>query len=84
MKTLKEEVMKLLMDRIGVVENEEFEAQCGLCRHSTFKFCKDGVLFEKIEEEWMRSLLWGDLVTYFEDYEFKKKPKPFKTRKHLN
>lgn len=39
---------------------------------------------EKIKEEWMRSLLWGDLVTYFEDYEFKKKQKPFKTRKHLN
>lgn len=36
------------------------------------------------KEEWVRSLLWGDLVTYFEDYEFKKKPKPFKTRKHLN
>lgn len=84
MKTLKEKVMKLLMDRIGVAENEEFEAQCGSCRHGTFKFCKGGVLFEKIEEEWMRSLLWGDLVTYFEDYEFKKKPKPFKTRKHLN
>lgn len=47
MKTLKEKVMKLLMDRIGVDENEEFEAQCGLCGHGTFKFCKCGVLFEK-------------------------------------
>lgn len=27
MKTLKEEVMKMLMDRIGVAENEEFEAR---------------------------------------------------------
>lgn len=27
MKTLKEEVMELLMERIGVVENEEFEAR---------------------------------------------------------
>ena len=27
MKTLKEEVIKMLMDRIGVAENEEFEAR---------------------------------------------------------
>ncbi len=74
MKTLKEKVMKLLMDRIGVDENEEFEAQCGLCGHGTFKFCKCGVLFEKIDGEWMRSLLWSDFLTYFEDYKFKKKP----------
>lgn len=43
MKTLKEEVMELLMKRIGVAEDEGFEADYHLSRQK-YKFCK-GRLF---------------------------------------
>ena len=47
MKTLKEEVIELLIDRIGVVEDEEFEA-CGKnSEYSTYKFHKDELLLKK-------------------------------------
>lgn len=39
MKTLKEEVMELLMKRIGVVEDEEFEAQFVNGECEVNKFC---------------------------------------------
>lgn len=50
MKTLKEEVIKMLMDRIGVVENEEFEAQFANGECEVNKFC-NGELLTKIVKE---------------------------------
>ena len=47
MKTLKEEVMELLMKRIGVVEDEEFKASTveGAC--ATYKISKGKLLCER-------------------------------------
>lgn len=39
MKTLKEEVIKMLMDRIGVAEDEEFEARLANGECEVNKFC---------------------------------------------
>lgn len=44
MKTLKEEVMELLMKRIGVAENEEFEAQFAHEECEVNKFCNGELL----------------------------------------
>lgn len=50
MKTLKEEVMKMLMDRIGVAENEEFEARFASGEYFNNKFY-EGKLLTKIVKE---------------------------------
>ena len=39
MKTIKEEVIKMLMDRIGVAEDEEFEARLVTGECEVNKFC---------------------------------------------
>ena len=73
MKTLKEEVVELLMERIGVVENEEFEAQFvnGACEVN--KFC-NGELLTKFSKEWRDDSKWAVFIKYFDVYEFKVKP----------
>lgn len=73
MKTLKEEVIKMLMDRIGVVENEEFEAQFVSGECEVNKFC-NGELLTKFSKEWRDDSKWAVFVKYFDVYEFKVKP----------
>lgn len=73
MKTLKEEVMKMLMDRIGVAENEEFEAQFTHEECQVNKFC-NGELLTKVNEEWSDNSMWAVFIKYFDVYEFKVKP----------
>lgn len=85
MKTLKEEVMELLMKRIGVVEDEEFEAQFVNGECEVNKFC-NGELLTKFSKEWRDDSKWAVFVKYFDVYEFKVipfKPKLFKTGKHF-
>ena len=45
MKTLKEEVMELLMKRIGVIEDEEFKASTIDRGCDTYKISKDKLFF---------------------------------------
>lgn len=73
MKTLKEEVMELLMKRIGVAENEEFEAQFAHEECQVNKFC-NGELLTKFSKEWRDDSKWAVFVKYFDVYEFKVKP----------
>jgi len=73
MKTLKEEVIELLMKRIGVVENEEFEAQFVNGECEVNKFC-NGELLTKFSEEWRDDSKWAVFIKYFDVYEFKVKP----------
>ena len=73
MKTLKEEVIKMLMDRIGVVENEEFEAQFVSGECEVNKFC-NGELLTKFSKEWRDDSKWAVFVKYFDVYEFKVTP----------
>lgn len=73
MKTLKEEVIELLMKRIGVVENEEFEAQFVNGECEVNKFC-NGELLTKFSKEWRDDSKWAVFVKYFDVYEFKVKP----------
>lgn len=73
MKTLKEEVIKMLMDRIGVAENEEFEARLASGECEVNKFC-NGELLTKFSKEWRDDLKWAVFVKYFDVYEFKVKP----------
>lgn len=73
MKTLKEEVIKMLMDRIGVAENEEFEAQFTHEECQVNKFC-NGELLTKVNEEWRDNSMWAVFIKYFDVYEFKVKP----------
>lgn len=70
MKTLKEEVIELLMDRIGVAENEEFESQFASEEYQVNKFC-NGELLTKVNEEWRDNSMWAVFVKYFDVYEFK-------------
>lgn len=70
MKTLKEEVIKILMDRIGVAENEEFESQFASEEYQVNKFC-NGELLTKVNEEWRDNSMWAVFVKYFDVYEFK-------------
>lgn len=70
MKTLKEEVIKMLMDRIGVAENEEFEARLVSEEYFNNKFC-NGELLTKVNEEWRDDSKWAVFVKYFDVYEFK-------------
>ncbi|MFR0876598.1 MAG: hypothetical protein ACLSF8_00730 [Dialister invisus] len=73
MKTIKEEVIELLMKRIGVAENEEFEAQFAHEECQVNKFC-NGELLTKVNEEWRDNSMWAVFVKYFDVYEFKVKP----------
>lgn len=70
MKTLKEEVIKMLMDRIGVAEDEEFEARLASGECEVNKFC-NGELLTKFNKEWRDDLKWAVFVKYFDVYEFK-------------
>lgn len=79
MKTLKEEVIELLMDRIGVAENEEFESQFASEEYQVNKFC-NGELLTKVNEEWRDNSMWAVFVKHFDVYEFK--VIPFKPKKH--
>lgn len=79
MKTLKEEVMELLMKRIGVAENEEFEAQFVNGECEVNKFC-NGELLTKFSKEWRDDSKWAVFVKYFDVYEFR--VKPFKPKSH--
>lgn len=73
MKTLKKKIMELLMKRIGVAENEEFEAQFAHEECEVNKFC-NGELLTKFSEEWRDDSKWAVFVKYFDVYEFKVKP----------
>ena len=73
MRTLKEEVIKMLMDRIGVVENEEFEAQFAHEECQVNKFC-NGELLTKVNEEWRDDSKREVFVKYFDVYQLKVKP----------
>lgn len=73
MKTIKEEVIELLMKRIGVAENEEFEAQFAHEECQVNKFC-NGELLTKVNEEWRDNSMWAVFVKHFDVYEFKVKP----------
>lgn len=70
MKTLKEEVMELLMKRIGVAEDEEFESQFASEEYQVNKFC-NGELLTKVNEEWRDNSMWAVFVKHFDVYEFK-------------
>lgn len=69
MKTLREEIVELLMKRIGVVENEEFKGKGINGKYHTFKFAY-GELFIKYNDKWHNTML-GGFIEDFEDYEFK-------------
>ena len=74
MKTLKEEVMELLMKRIGVVEDEEFKASTIDRGCDTYKIAKDKLFFKDFTKEWVKTEMWIEMIRSFEDYEFEVKP----------
>lgn len=69
MKTLREEIIELLMERIGVVENEEFKGKGINGKYHNFKFAY-GELLIKYNDKWHNTML-GGFIEDFEDYEFK-------------
>lgn len=70
MKTLREEIVGLLMKRIGVVENEEFKGKGINGKYHNFKFAY-GELLIKYNEKWHNTIL-GGFIEDFEDYEFER------------
>ena len=74
MKTLKEEVMKMIMDRIGVAENEEFEARLASGEYFNNKFYEGELLTKNSKGEWHDNSMWAVFIKYFDVYEFKVKP----------
>lgn len=71
MKTLKEEVMKMLMDRIGVAENEEFETRLASGEYFNNKFYEGKLLTKNSKGEWHDNSMWDVFIKYFDVYEFK-------------
>lgn len=71
MKTLKEEVMELLMKRIGVIEDEELKASTIDRGCDTYKISKDKLFFKDFTGEWVKTEMWIEMIRSFEDYEFK-------------
>ena len=87
MKTLKEEVIKMLMDRIGVAENEEFEARLVSEEYFNNKFYEGELLTKNSKGEWHDNSMWAVFVKYFDVYEFKVipfKPKVGNRYYHIN
>lgn len=74
MKTIKEEVIKMLMDRIGVAENEEFEARLVSEEYFNNKFYEGELLTKNSKGEWHDNSMWAVFIKYFDVYEFKVKP----------
>lgn len=72
MKTLKEEVMELLMKRIGVAEGEEFEAKSTFGGYLKYKFL-NGNMLRLDDEKWTENYWWDVFVKYFYEYKFKLK-----------
>lgn len=73
MKTLKEEVMELLMKRIGVAEGEEFEAKSTFWGYLKYKFLNGNMLRLDDDEKWTENYWWDVFVKYFYEYKFKLK-----------
>ena len=75
MKTLKEEVFELIMNRIGVVDDEEFEAKnFNEKDFRTYKFSKCKVYELSDSGDWYEIFTWYFLGKVFDNYEFKLKP----------
>lgn len=74
MKTLKEEVIELLMKRIGVAEGEEFAIIRIVDRSCVaYKISKGKLFFKNLSEEWSETERWVNFIKDFEEYEFKLK-----------
>lgn len=72
MKTLKEEVIELLMKRIGVAEGEEFAIIRIVDRSCVaYKISKGKLFFKNLSEEWSETERWVNFIKDFEEYEFK-------------
>lgn len=71
MKTLKEEVMELLMKMIGVAEGEEFEAKSTFGGYLKYKFLNGNMLRLDDDEKWTENYWWDVFVKYFDVYKFK-------------
>lgn len=72
MKTLKEEVIELLMKRIGVAEGEEFAIIRIIDRSCVaYKISKGKLFFKNLSEAWSETERWVNFIKDFEEYEFK-------------
>ena len=72
MKTLKEEIIELLMKRIGVAEGEEFAIISIVDRSCVaYKISKGKLFFKNLSEEWSETERWVNFIKDFEEYEFK-------------
>lgn len=72
MKTLKEEVIELLMKRIGVAEGEEFAIIRIVDRSCVaYKISKGKLFFKNLSEAWSETERWVNFIKDFEEYEFK-------------
>ncbi len=79
MKTLQEEVFELIMNRIGVVDDEEFEAKNSNEKvFRTYKFSECKVYELSDSGDWYKIFTWYFLVKFFDNCEFR--VKPFKPR----
>ena len=75
MKTLQEEVFELIMNRIGVADDEEFEAKNFNEKvFRTYKFSKCKVYELSDSGDWYEIFTWYFLGKVFDNYEFKVKP----------
>nr|DAT43044.1 MAG TPA: hypothetical protein [Caudoviricetes sp.] len=73
MKTLKEEVMELLMDRIGVEDGDEFEAKMDEGYFYTYKFLNGNMVVLSDDGDWRKNRTWYLFVEYFDRFEFRLK-----------
>lgn len=72
MKTLKEEVVELMMKRIGVAEGEEFAIIRIVDRSCVaYKISKGKLFFKNLSEAWSETERWVNFIKDFEEYEFK-------------
>ena len=73
MKTLKEEVMELLMKRIGVSDGEEFEGKMDGWDFYTYKFLNGNLIELSGDGIWRKNRTWYLFVDHFDRFEFRLK-----------
>lgn len=72
MKTLQEEIIELLKNKIGVADGEEFYAQDDCIGYSICKIFEGKLLIKGEDGGWEETNLWKVFIEYFEDYKFER------------
>lgn len=72
MKTLQEEIIELLKNKIGVADGAEFYAEDDCIGYGKCKIFEGKLLIKGENGGWEETNLWKLFIEYFEDYKFER------------